>query len=303
MKEKDVETTGEVITAVKTLLPHHEVDPLWQDDEHHDEEKAKKSTIATSSDEVQLMGEPFTFRRKFMLLFLILGVATIAGGVASFVTSRFQGRNNIEATHSPITSAPTSEPTTEPTESTLTPKPTSQPTTRLWAAPTVSNANVDTTTPTSTNAPSVSTNLSLREQIELMSPESVPSLANATSPQSRALEWASQQPNPSLTGFGLATLRFATNTTTGWKNEEGWLTLDVCEWYGVVCRDNKVVEIYLSFNNLGSTLPDEVSLLTDLQVLSISGSAETLNTKGNVVGAIPFTWGERLVNLSKLYAQ
>jgi hypothetical protein len=136
-----------------------------------------------------------------------------------------------------------------------------------------------------------------------MSPESVSALGNATSPQARALEWASQQSNPSLIHFALATLRYATNITTGWKNEEGWLTSDVCEWFGIVCQDNRVVEIALSFNNLGSTLPDEVSLLTDLQVLSISGSAKRRQTKGNLVGAIPLTWGERLVNLSKLYAQ
>lgn len=302
--EMALETTEDVITAVRTSLPLHNIDPWWQDaDEHHDEEKATKSNMATMSNNVQPMGDPITFRRKFMLIFLILGVAVIAGGIASFVTSRFQAKNDIAATPSPITSEPTNEPTTAPTESPLTPKPTSQPTTRLWAAPTVSNANVDTTSPTSTIAPSASQNLSLRRQIELMSPESVPALGNATSPQTRALEWASQQSNPSLIHFALATLRYATNSTTGWKNEEGWLTSDVCEWFGIVCQDNRVVEISLSFNNLGSTLPDEVSLLTDLQVLSISGSAEKRQKKGNLVGAIPLTWGERLVNLSKLYAQ
>lgn len=248
IEEKVVETTEDVIMAVRTSRPHHEIDPWWQDDEHHDEEKAAKSTTAAKSNEVQPLGERFKFRRKSMLLFLILGVATITGCIASFVTSRFQARNDVAATPSPITSEPTNEPTTVPTESL---KPTPQPTTRVWAAPTMSNANVDTTSPMSTIAPSVSQNLSLRQQIELMSPESVPALPNATSPQARALEWASQRPNPSLTHFGLATLRYATTTTTGWKNDEGWLTLEVCEWYGIVCQDNKVVEIYLSFNNLG----------------------------------------------------
>jgi hypothetical protein len=64
-----------------------------------------------------------------------------------------------------------------------------------------------------------------------------------------------------------------------------------------------VVKVYLSFNDLRATLPDEVSLLTDLEVLSISGSDENRETKGNLVGTIPSTWAERLADLSEIYAQ
>jgi hypothetical protein len=316
IEEKSLENTEDVVMAVGSSFPRREIDPWYEDDEHHDEEKATKSIKAA------LTEDPFTFRRKFMLLFLIIGVAAITGGIAAFVTSRHQARSSggepenapISRTIAPSPSPITSEPTAAPTDAPVTSASTSQPTAGT-ATPTVGNAdanidtlspssantNVDTTAPTS--APSMSQSLSLRQRIELWSPESLPALDNATSPQAQALDWAIQQPNPSLVHFGLATLRYATNSSTGWRNEDGWLTSDVCEWYGIVCRGTKVVKVYLSFNNLGATLPDEVSLLTDLEVLSISGSTENRETKGNLVGTIPSTWGERLVNLSELYAQ
>jgi hypothetical protein len=308
IEAKSLKNTKDVIMPVGTSFIRREIDPWYEDSEHHDEE------IATKSINAALMEDPLTFRRKFLLLFLIIGVATITGGIAAFVTSRHQASNKGGGqTIAPSPSPITSEPTAEPTDAPMTSAPTSRPTAGT-ATPTADNAdaNIDTSSPSSTNinvdttsptsATFVSETLSLRQSIELFSPQSLPALENATSPQAQALDWTIQQPNPSLVHFGLATLRYATNSSGGWRNDDGWLLSDVCEWYGIVCRGNIVVKVNLSFNNLGATLPDEVSLLTDLEVLSISGSAESGETKGNLVGTIPSTWGERLANLSELSA-
>lgn len=169
-------------------------------------------------------------------------------------------------------------------------QPTVQPTT---VAPTVSPTGAGTTSPTVDHS-----KLTLHERIELFSPESLPALDNATSPQAQALEWALQQPDTSLEHYSLATLRYS--STKDWSNDNGWLTTpNVCGWYGIVCRDDKVVELALSFNDLASTLPDELSLLSDLQVLSMAGAAGTGKVKGSLTGSIPASWGERLVNLGE----
>jgi hypothetical protein len=126
----------------------------------------------------------------------------------------------------------------------------------------------------------------------------MPALDNATTAQARALNWTLQQTNPSLEHYSLATLFYLSKSK--WSNDAGWMTSSsVCEWYGIVCREGKVTEMTLSFNNLASTLPDELSLLTDLEVLSLSGAAGTGQVKGGLTGSIPSSWGKRMVNLGK----
>jgi hypothetical protein len=281
----------------------------------HDEEtgtrprqsgKRRKDNKVLPEDE-----EQFTFRKTFMFLFLIIGVSAIMGGIAALVTSKHQNKGSdaepdvqatsppritpppSQATTSPPSSSPpTAVPTTPATETTLaTEQPTGQP---QAEAPTASPTVADTLAPTVDHL-----KLSLYERIELFSPESIPALDNATTPQAKALEWALQQPIPSLEQYSLATLHYS--STEDWSNDDGWLTSStVCDWYGVVCSGDKVTELTLSFNNLISTLPDELSLLTDLQVLSMSGAAGTGNVKGSLTGAIPASWGSRLVNLGEL---
>jgi hypothetical protein len=149
MEEKSLENTEDVVMAVGTLFPRRKIDPWYEDREHHDEEKATKFIKAA------LTEDHFSFRRTFMVLFLILGVATITGGIAAFVTSRHQASRSggpITRTIAPSPSPITSEPTSAPTDAPVTPAPTSRPTAGA-ATPTAdnANANIDTSSPSSAN--------------------------------------------------------------------------------------------------------------------------------------------------------
>jgi len=54
---------------------------------------------------------------------------------------------------------------------------------------------------------------------------------------------------------------------TNWTNAEGWnIGINPCNWYGVTCENNGVIEIYLVDNNLVGTIPD-FSGLPNLQKL------------------------------------
>ena len=301
--------------------------PWWQDDQDEEtgtiaNESRKGGKTVKSIDPEE---EPFTFRKTFMILFLIIGVAAITGGIAALVTSNHQKSQGagdaptaqvaspprITPPPSPSTTASPSQPstttsTTQPVTETIpevTDQPTAEPsrvgpatsppTPLVTSAPTASPTTSDTVSPTVDHL-----KLSLYDKIELFSPESLPALDNATTAQARALNWTLQQPDPSLEQYSLATLFYSSNSK--WSNDAGWMTSSsICEWYGVVCSEGKVTEITLSFNNLASTLPEELSLLTDLEVLSLSGAAGTGKVKGSLTGSIPSSWGERMVNLGE----
>jgi hypothetical protein len=300
--------------------------PWWQDGQ--DEEtginvngsRAGGKTVKSIDPEE----EPLTFRRTFMILFLIIGFAAITGGIAALVTSNHQKSQvagdepTVQVASPPRITPPPSPPTTTSPSPPVTIMPTTQPVAetilKVTGQPTVEQTratSIPTSSPPTTNAPTAlpATNdttsptidhlkLSLYEKIELFSPESMPALDNATTAQARALNWTLQQTNPSLQHYSLATLFYESKSK--WSNDAGWMTSSsVCEWYGIVCREGKVTEMTLSFNNLASTLPDELSLLTDLEVLSLSGAAGTGQVKGGLTGSIPSSWGKRMVNLGK----
>lgn len=114
-------------------------------------------------------------------------------------------------------------------------------------------------------------------------------------PQSKALNWVTfQDPlrtppgSPEqLVRFSLATLFYATNGNN-WEKRKYWLSsAHVCQWYGIACTMsnglNSVLEIALPRNNLVGTLPLEIGLYPNLQVLS---------THSNIIdGFIPTSLG------------
>jgi len=72
--------------------------------------------------------------------------------------------------------------------------------------------------------------------------------------------------------------------------ESNWMSsAHECSWFGISCdENNKVTEIKFESNNVAGFLPDEISALSSLKVLSLE--------KGSLGGTIPSTLGQ----LSKL---
>ena len=74
------------------------------------------------------------------------------------------------------------------------------------------------------------------------------------------------------------------NATQGDNWTQSWdLNADVTAWQGLTIKDNKVVAIDLSFNNLVGSLPDELGNLTNLESLNLF--------RNRITGAIPSTIG------------
>ena len=72
------------------------------------------------------------------------------------------------------------------------------------------------------------------------------------------------------------------NATQGDNWTQSWdLNADVTAWQGLTIKDNKVVAIDLSFNNLVGTLPEELGNLTNLESLNLF--------RNRITGAIPST--------------
>jgi len=78
-----------------------------------------------------------------------------------------------------------------------------------------------------------------------------------------------------------------------WENSGGWLSdLSPCEWYGVTCRGEKIVELELDHNQLSGTFPAEIGRL---------GYLENLDLRNNhLSGNLPPEFGN-LANLKQLY--
>eukprot|EP00735_Rhodelphis_limneticus_P009520 TRINITY_DN2789_c0_g2::TRINITY_DN2789_c0_g2_i1::g.27606::m.27606 TRINITY_DN2789_c0_g2::TRINITY_DN2789_c0_g2_i1::g.27606 ORF type:complete len:596 (-),score=132.76,sp/C0LGQ5/GSO1_ARATH/30.11/3e-28,sp/C0LGQ5/GSO1_ARATH/28.72/2e-20,sp/C0LGQ5/GSO1_ARATH/28.48/3e-18,sp/C0LGQ5/GSO1_ARATH/26.23/1e-17,sp/C0LGQ5/GSO1_ARATH/26.06/2e-14,sp/C0LGQ5/GSO1_ARATH/34.10/5e-14,sp/C0LGQ5/GSO1_ARATH/24.45/2e-13,sp/C0LGQ5/GSO1_ARATH/24.01/6e-13,sp/C0LGQ5/GSO1_ARATH/23.84/6e-13,sp/C0LGQ5/GSO1_ARATH/29.10/4e-11,LRR_4/P len=66
-----------------------------------------------------------------------------------------------------------------------------------------------------------------------------------------------------------------------WEDTSGWLTdAPVCHWHGVVCfMPDKISAISLVRNNLGGTIPEEISQLTSITLLNLF--------ENNITGTIP----------------
>jgi hypothetical protein len=154
---------------------------------------------------------------------------------------------------------------------------------------------------------------------------------DATS-MSSILAGAWQQADPQYTFYSsernvqrlaLATLYYATNGNL-WINNTGWLSYDIseCEWFShssldQICDSNgSYLHLHLDNINLVGTIPNETSLLSNLELLNLSGNALTstipsplekltnLNyfilAYNSLNGSIPVGVLTRLSNLSQL---
>lgn len=117
----------------------------------------------------------------------------------------------------------------------------------------------------------------------------------SASPLVRALSWIlldDQAPvgeNWLLSRLGLVTLYFAWGGTE-WTNQTNWLSeKSVCEWYGVTCdrQNSKVEELNLNNNNLTGSIPNEISLLTDMYALWLKDNHLSGTMPATALGSLP----------------
>ena len=75
-----------------------------------------------------------------------------------------------------------------------------------------------------------------------------------------------------------------------WQENSGWLVGESpCQWYGVICQQGRVIDLYLSHNGLRGAIPATLGNLTSLNELDLSFNQLT--------GSIP----TELAHLSRLY--
>ncbi|GAB1422628.1 hypothetical protein MASR2M15_28650 [Anaerolineales bacterium] len=84
---------------------------------------------------------------------------------------------------------------------------------------------------------------------------------------------------------------------TKWLNQSGWgVNTNICSWFGVSCDggNTHVTGIALPNNQLSGTIPDSISLLSQLSVLDLSQNA--ISGLGNGMGALS---GLKVLNLAQ----
>lgn len=72
--------------------------------------------------------------------------------------------------------------------------------------------------------------------------------------------------------LALVALYISTNGDE-WTSNANWLTGNISEWYGVFTENGRIVEIYLSNNNLTGIIPPEIGDLDSLKTLRISDNS------------------------------
>ena len=191
----------------------------------------------------------------------------------------------------PPTGGPTQDPSVSPTLSPTTSAPTAFPT------------FMPTLPPSAVTPPPVPILDDFLNRLVALSPKSASALSTPSSPQYRALEWISTEPDAG--SFSDETLAERWALTSFYMGAEGYLWLnkrrrlnawlstgDVCTWFGITCDvAGNVKEISLVENNLKGTLPFEFFLLSELSVLRLDNNAMT--------GTIPSDLA-MLTNLNRL---
>lgn len=91
--------------------------------------------------------------------------------------------------------------------------------------------------------------------------------------------------------FALACLYLSTSTP-GWKKKEGWFTgVDECTWYGVECKNHKLIALNLTDNGLEGLVPMEIKFLKD-HLLALELANNDLANQGDELA-----WMGELTNL------
>ena len=262
------------------------------------------------------------FQRYLWLIILLSVVACTLGGIAGLITLLLKERNMgtaiSEEQVNPSWTNPTRSPSAAPSSS-PSPQPSLRPSPNPSTAPSVGPTPAPTTnfptsfpsdhptaatpspivmaTPSPTFIPTTlepTRILSLQEMILELSPETEEAWNDATSAQSLALADMGKN-SLYLDKFALLTLAYSANVTT-WNTS---IALP-CTWIGVTCdTEGSVTKVELRHRDLVGTLPPELALATNLEVISIAGSGGA-DVKSKITGSIPSLWGELLTSLRVL---
>mmetsp|Transcript_41716 Transcript_41716/g.47405 ORF Transcript_41716/g.47405 Transcript_41716/m.47405 type:complete len:585 (-) Transcript_41716:106-1860(-) len=147
----------------------------------------------------------------------------------------------------------------------------------------------------------------LNETIRHLSPDT--DLIKENTPQAKAwLQVANTLEE--LDKFALLTLYYSINVSI-WDHQitSSLITNGCCTWKGISCNQHGLVtKLDLTYEKkLFGTLPSELALATNLEVISISGSPysamERPNSflKSDIGGTIPDLWGDLLTNMRVLH--
>jgi Leucine-rich repeat (LRR) protein len=229
-----------------------------------------------------------------VILTFVLVAALVGGILGATVLSKQPSKVSTGMAPSPFNT----------TASTVTLAPSAFP---LTLSPTTASMTIQPTTTLAPHTPRPTTTafnkyLQLYNLIVAASPMNSTGILDIGTPQN--LAFVSIQANAStlsnarlLQRYALRVFYYSTNGPTHWINQSGWNTTDdECTWYSsstvnssMVCDSNKALQV-LEFdaNNLTGTLPDELSMLTGLTRLYITGSS----TSPGLTGAIPNSLGQ-----------
>lgn len=147
------------------------------------------------------------------------------------------------------------------------------------------------------SAPTSMGDLDLEYFVEVALPEYTQAAVRIeNSPQRRALMWLKNNTrlesyplSRRLQRFSLATLFFSTGGERRWSSNAGWLSdADECDWFNVnvelpTCVEDEYKVLSLTSNQLRGTLPQEIELLSSLEMLLLDENI--------VSGYLPTTLG------------
>ena len=91
-------------------------------------------------------------------------------------------------------------------------------------------------------------------------------------------------------------MHIATTKDSPWINANDWMsTKDECGWYGVECKQHKLVALNLTANGLEGLVPWEITFLKD-HLLSLELASNDLVNEGQELA-----WMGELTKLRKYY--
>lgn len=241
--------------------------------------------------------------KAYALALLSVGTVLIVGGIGFALYGKEEEHMSKQQPQNFDDSFPTRAPTfvASPTKS-----PVQEPQVTLENPTITSEGEADLSTPTPSAAPvsTAPTHSSLYDFISSLVGDVA--LQDPDTLAFRALDFLKQTHDESRFSntrlqqrFALACLHLATTSEeSNWVNQDGWMTdIDECTWYGVDCKQHKVVALNFTSNGLQGLIPWEITLLKE-HLVSLELANNDLANEGHELA-----WIGELTNLRKSLCQ